>query len=818
MKRRLITVACVLAVVALAVAVGWYAGCKHAEDNKMNRDHKLPTPEQIAKLPPDGGEEYNRLVHETSPYLLQHADNPVDWYPWGPEAFAKAKAEDKPIFLSVGYSTCHWCHVMERESFERDDVAAILNKHYVAIKVDREERPDVDQIYMSATQRFTGSGGWPNSLWLTPDGRPWYAGTYFPREDAFGRPGFKTVLTALAKTWRERREDVNATADTMAEHIKRVSSAPPAESPPELSRELISAGAKAFAAAYDSDFGGFGGAPKFPPHGALRLLLSEHRRTKDKSLLDMATTTLDAMARGGIHDHLGGGFHRYSTDGRWLLPHFEKMLYDNAQLARVYVEAYSLTGDQAHRAAAVGIYEWVLREMADAGGGFHSALDADSEGEEGKFYVWRRDEIIEALGEKEGEIFCETYGVKEEGNFRDQASGEQPGTNILHLRGPIPAELSKRLAAGRATLLERRGGRVRPALDDKVVTSWNALMIGSLAYGGKHLNEPRYTAAARTAAEFILTHMRKDGRLLRTYRRGRAKLDAYLDDYAFLCDALIDLHEADGDKRWLAEAQRIADGMIARFGDPSGSGFFFTAADGQELLARTKDPFDSAIPAGNAIAARALARLAGHTGRREYAEAAKRTLETFAGLTERAPRGMATMLLALGDYLDVAPTVTSRPAGERPDAAAGVRPVSLAAFASALTVRPGEAINLRIRITTDEGWHINSNRPIQENLIPTSVALAPGSPAKLGDIIYPPGKEMTFAFSPEALSVYAGTVWVHATLTLGADAAPGPATVELLVNTQACNDRSCLAPQTHRLVLKVDVTRKAPAATKAVAK
>ena len=655
-KRYAVAGAGVLAAVSLLAGLVWYAGRDRPEEKVLQHEYKtLLTADQIAKLPPDGGAEFNRLIHESSPYLLQHASNPVDWYPWGPEALAKAKEQDKPIFLSVGYSACRWCHVMERESFSRTDVADILNKHYIAIKVDREERPDVDKVYMLATQMLTGSGGWPNSLWLTPDGKPWHAGTYFPREDSVNRRGFKTVLTQLAETWRNRRKDVDAQAESVAAHMRKYASATQAKSASKLDYELLSAATEQLSRSFDSRHGGFGGAPKFPPHDTLALLFHEYRRTKDKALLQMATATLDAMALGGIHDHLGGGFHRYSTDEKWFLPHFEKMLYDNAQLARAYVDAYLFTGNDRYKQVAAGVYECVLREMTDEDGAFHSAFDAESEGEEGKFYLWRRKEILDILGAEQGQVFCNVYGVEDEGNFRDEASGDKPGTNILHLREPIPIELSERLLANRGELLARRNLRIWPHLDDKVLTSWNALMIASMAYGGQHLKEPRYTASAEKAADFILEHMQSNGRLLRTFRRGgKARLDAYLDDYAFLGDALVDLYEATGEKRWLEEAQRLAQEMLKHYSDSSAGGFFFTANDHEELLLRTKDPFDSAVPAGNAVAARLLVRLSKHTTHEEYLNAAAETLQAFLGFMEQMPAATAGLLSASGVYLDAA--------------------------------------------------------------------------------------------------------------------------------------------------------------------
>ena len=793
------------------------AGAGLAEAGQTRKP--LPSANEIAKLPPDGGPEFNRLIHEKSPYLLQHARNPVDWHPWGLEALARAKKENKPIFLSVGYSTCHWCHVMERESFERQDVAALLNKHYIAVKVDREERPDVDRIYMLATQLMTGHGGWPNSVWLTPDGRPWYAGTYFPREDRLGRAGFKSLLVRLAEAWRTRRKDVLSRAEETSKVLKTYAAGGHVRATGRLSRELLDQAVGALGSAFDERSGGFGGAPKFPPHGALRLLFDRHRRTKDPAVLRMATRTLDAMARGGIHDHVGGGFHRYATDAVWLVPHFEKMLYDNAQLARAYVDGYVAAGEARYRHVARDTYEWVLREMADPAGGFHSALDADSEGEEGKFYLWSRKEVLDVLGKREGELFCRVYGVSEAGNFRDPVTGERPGTNIPHRADSItaaaarekvpPADLERRLSAARKKLLARRVRRVWPHRDDKVLAGWNALMIGSLAYGGRLLNEPRYTAAAEKAAGFVLTKMRKNGRLLRTYRAGQAKLNAYLDDYAFLADACLELHAATGKGRWLDEARLLAEALLSHHRDPAGGGFFFTSRDHGDLLVRTKEPADSAIPSGNAVAADVLVRLARLTGDRKYLDAAGDTLETFQGFMERMPTATGSLLVATAAYLDAAEPARKPPT--KPDALADKKPLRIEAYVSQRTVRPGGTVDLAVRIAIDRGWHINSHRPLQKHLTATAASLEKGPPAVLSDVTYPRGKEVRFAFHREALSVYEGTVWIRAVVRIGERARPGAVNLGVLITTQACNDRMCSPPETHALTLTLKVTPDAKA-------
>ncbi len=776
-------------------------------------------------LPPDGGPEFNRLIHQKSPYLLQHARNPVDWYPWGGEALARAKAEDKPIFLSVGYSSCHWCHVMERESFQREDIAALLNENFIAIKVDREERPDIDQIYMTATQLLTGRGGWPNSVWLTPDGKPWYAGTYFPPEDRLGRPGFKTLLSGLVELWRTRREQVERNAEEISQHMRQIASQRPSQADDQPTRNLAAKAVDQLRGSFDQRLGGFGAAPKFPPHGSLGLLFYQYRQTKDASLLHIATHTLAMMARGGIHDHVGGGFHRYSTDAEWLLPHFEKMLYDNAQLSRAYVDAHILTGEDDYRRVAVDIYEWVLREMTGEEGGFYSALDADSDGEEGKFYLWRRDEIISTLGQEEGELFCRVYSIEQGGNFRDQVSGQRPGTNIVHLKdslaqtarseGIAEAQLGARLAAARRKLLERRNQRIWPALDDKVLTAWNGLMIGSLAYGGRQLAEPRYIKAAQRAADFVLAKMRRDGRLLRTYRQGQAAINAYLDDYAFLASGLIELYESTGAKRYLDQAEVLMTVLLDHYHDQANGGFFFTSDDHEDLLLRTRDPFDKAIPSGNGVAAGVLVRLWHRTGKARYRQAARQSLDAFLPLMHQSPRSTESLILAASMYLDktgsgtatatsaTAATTQRKPA--QPDARSRQGPVYVEAFASRLTVRPGQLLEVALRLMIDPGWHINSRRPLQQYLVPTTVRLQPHPSARLAELAYPDGERISLSFSPEPLSVYQGQLWLRVPVAIAGDAKAGAIKLVLEVLAQPCNDKSCLAPHTHSLPITVEV-------------
>jgi uncharacterized protein len=600
----------------------------------------------------------NHLAAETSPYLLQHKDNPVDWYPWGPEALGRAKAEQKPIFLSIGYSACHWCHVMEHESFENPQIARLLNESFIPIKVDREERPDLDQIYMNAVQMMTGRGGWPMSVFLTPDLQPFYGGTYWPETSRGGMPGFDQILQAIAAAWRDRRPELATQAAELTKHLTTTQI--PAPTNGDLSEQLLHSAAAALTRSFDPHHGGFGGAPKFPHPMDLRLLLRVWRRgSRNDSLLRIVTTTLDKMAAGGIYDHLGGGFHRYSVDERWLVPHFEKMLYDNALLASCYVDGFLATSNAEYARVARETLDYLLRDMTDPAGGIYSTEDADSEGEEGKFYVWTPTEVEAVLGPDAAETFCYVYDVSEAGNFER--------SNILNLPKTIEQcakvrqldldRLRVDLAAWRAKLLAARDKRVRPGRDDKVLVSWNGLAIDALAHAAGALDDPRYLAAAAAAANFILTKMRRpDGRLLHVWR-GEAKLNAYLDDYACLANGLISLYEAGFEERYIDEGVRLADIILAHFADPSEGGFYFTADDHEALVARQQDWQDSSTPSGNAMAATALLRLGKLTGRRDYTDVAVGTLQAAAGLMERFPSAAGQMLAALDFHLGPTPEI-----------------------------------------------------------------------------------------------------------------------------------------------------------------
>ena len=602
----------------------------------------------------------NHLANETSPYLLQHVHNPVDWYPWGEEALEKARREDKPIFLSIGYAACHWCHVMERESFEDEAIGAYLNAHFVSIKVDREERPDLDDIYMTAVQLMTGQGGWPMSMFLTPDLKPFYGGTYFPPSPRMGMPGFSTILQSIQQAWQERRGDIVTSSDKVAGYIVHSARMAAPDGEP-LTEAFIDAAVEQLARSYDKYHGGFGDAPKFPSAPSMSILLRQFHRTGDTNARDIALHTLSAMARGGMYDHVGGGFHRYSVDEEWLVPHFEKMLYDNAQLAPVYLEAYQLTGDPFYRKVAEEIFAYQLREMTDETGGFYSTEDADSEGEEGKFYIWNWDELAAVLGKADASLFAAYYHCEKHGNFTSHESYHE-GLNIPHIRrdpariaeehGIELEELEQRMAQARQTLYEVRAKRVRPGLDDKILTAWNGMMISALARGHQVLDNSAYLEAAERAADFLLNTLRDDdGGLLRVYRRGVAKGPAFLEDYANLVNALVDLHEASYSRRWLGEANQLAAGMIERFWDAEGAGFFMTHEGHGPLIARQKPTYDGSEPSGNAVAVVALLRLALHTGNGDYRERAVQTMGANLEGLRSHPQGYLKMLEGLDYHL-----------------------------------------------------------------------------------------------------------------------------------------------------------------------
>jgi uncharacterized protein YyaL (SSP411 family) len=605
----------------------------------------------------------NALALETSPYLRQHAANPVDWLPWGPPALAAANARDVPLLISIGYSSCHWCHVMERESFEDPRVAALMNEEFVCVKVDREERPDVDALYMEAVQGMTGHGGWPLHVFLTPEQLPFYGGTYFPPEPRHGMPSWTQVLQAIAETWRENAAEIRAGGERVRARLSGGARLRPSAEP--LRASALDAAVQRLWESFDRANGGFGDrpnqAPKFPQAPVIELLLAHAAAGADLRsssaaaaaarasgrAAEMAFATLHAMAAGGIHDQVGGGFHRYAVDATWTVPHFEKMLYDNALLARAYLHGFQLTGEEGLRSTCEDTLDWGLREMRAPEGGFYSALDADSEGGEGSFYVWSLPELRAVLGEDASAAIA-WFGATAAGNFAGE-SGREVGLNVLEARGPEPPmEQRERI---RARLLEARGERPRPGLDDKRLTGWNALMIAALADAGAALEREDYLRAATACAEFVLGELRRDGRLLRTYSQGRATLDGYLEDYAFLLEALVVLFEATCQERWLTAARGLADELIARFEDPERGGFFSTADDHERLIARRKDIDDAPIPSGSSSAALGLLRLSELTGEHDYERHAVGVLRLLHELATRHPATFGHLLQALHWHL-----------------------------------------------------------------------------------------------------------------------------------------------------------------------
>jgi len=797
----------------------------------------------IAQEPAGGNHRpANRLAKETSPYLLLHAHNPVDWYPWGPEAFARAKAEKKPIFLSIGYSSCYWCHVMERESFMDPEIARFLNEHFVSIKVDREERPDVDQVYMAALQAFS-TGGWPMSMFLLPDGRPFYGETYLPPRDRQGISGFLTVLSGIDKAWREERGEIERAADGLTEIVRRKLGSSGSRRKPALTLAFAAAGRAALAEQFDPEFGGFGfnaqnpRRPKFPEPVNLVFLLDQERRDRRKkgvtrdsagspaaaSLsavkpgradpLFMVLFTLDRMARGGIRDQLGGGYHRYATSRYWIVPHFEKMLYDNAQLASVHLMAFELTGDARWRDEAEATFAFVAHTMTAAEGGFFSALDAETESGEGAYYVWSRDEVKDVLGAgPDVEVFSQVYGLKRESNF-------EGGRYVLLQPRPLaeqadklrttPEKLEALLSPLRTRMLAARENRPGPLRDDKIITAWNGLMIAAYADAYRILKNDAYRRAAEKCAEFLLSRLREPGgRLLRTYRAGQARLPAYLEDYAFLVHGLLRLHAATGESRWLDQARGLTDRMIADFSDTQEGGFFFTASDHESLLTRSKDPYDGALPGANSVAVLDLLAISRATGEKSYLEPARKTLESLSTALSQNPAAMPLLLVGLQEYLDArADHVLPGSSGEAALAPVPNRPVTASArIADAQEPAPGRVLEATVSIAIKEGWHIYANPTGVDVLKPTTLVLDPGQAAADLHVDYPPGQTKVLgSLGTEKVALYEGNVNIPFRVTLPRDARAGKTTVRLRLNYQPCDDRVCLAPASLAIPLEVSV-------------
>jgi hypothetical protein len=730
----------------------------------------------------------NRLILEDSPYLLQHAHNPVNWRSWGPEAFEAASREGRPIFLSIGYSTCHWCHVMEVESFDNVEIARLMNERFVCIKVDREQRPDVDEIYMTAVVMTTGHGGWPMSSFLTPEGKPFFGGTYFRPQQ------FASLLVRVGELWQTQQDRLRQDAERIAEALAQEAAA--RGQARSLGAEAIERAVRQILAQHDDRLGGFGGAPKFPHEPELLLLLQTALRGGPAEALEAAAQTLSAMARGGIYDQVAGGFARYSTDERWLVPHFEKMLYNQAHLSRAYLESYRLTGDPFHARVARQTLEYVLRDMSSAQGAFYSATDADSEGEEGLFFLWTPAELRAALEPEEAELALDLFQVTDRGNFE--------GKNILYLPVPLEVyarkrrldlgELLRRVDALRERLYQVRERRVHPLRDDKVLTSWNAMMITAFVAGFEALGERRYLDAAARAAEFLWKHNRRGpGQLWRVHLEGSSSVPATQEDHAYLAEALVALYDATGEALWLERSREVADAMLARFWDAAQGGFYMSAEGvDPHLIARPKSPNDGAIPSGNSVAVRALVRLAARTGHAEYRSKAEQTLAAFAPAVERYAAGYSYLLVGADELLH-------GEAGARRYAAAG------AVRAEARLEPEGAAagrvvVELRLR----GGWHVNAHEPLAENLVPTTLELAEARGGwTLGAVDYPPAKTVRLGFQPEPLAVYEGRVELAAGLTWDPKDLGEAPVLPLRLRLQACDEQSCRLPET--LALRVPV-------------
>ena len=791
----------------------------------------------------------NRLAHETSPYLLLHAQNPVDWFPWGPEALEKARTEGKLIFLSIGYSSCHWCHVMEHRVFSNPEIAKLMNEHFVNIKVDREERPDIDDVYMTALtvyQQAIGSrqgGGWPLSMFLTPDARPLAGGTYYPPADEGGRMGFPTLIKNVVDAWRDRRKDMESNADLLTRAVKLSMSTRAPTEPSMPDRELVTSLAKNFAASFDAEQGGFGfnpaapDRPKFPVPAKLALLQYEAKRSGDEQAAKMLYFTLDRMALGGIHDHLGGGFHRYSTDRFWRVPHFEKMLYDNAQLADAYADAFRQTNNAWYRTVAEGAIDFVLRDLTDAGGAFYAALDADSEGDEGKCYLWTRAELAAVLPGDALRLFETVYGLAGppdiDGAYVLKLSRSLPDLAVeLKLQ---PSQLERRLTEMRGKLLAARRKRPQPMRDNKVLTSWNGLMIRALAHAGAIFERPDYLQAAEKAADFVLSEMRdSQGRLLHSWCANQARLNAYLDDYAFLVEGLLALHLATREEKWVNAARRLNDAQMELFWDDAQKGCFFTAHDHEPLLARTKSPYDAVLPSGNSVAVRNLLRLASLSRQPAYRDRAREILELFTPLMESSPGGMTNMALALGEYLDDpnfavghAQATAAEESPEKPSivlAAGGEtskkndpakkkkdEPVAAELFLNVDRLPPGGTCKILVVLNIAAPWHVNANPAQPDYMVPTQVSLKSKSGVTLAEIKYPAGEKLEMVGAEMPLLVYTKQARLFGVLEVPEEAAGAAEELTVAVKYQACNDEKCLAPKTLNLPLEVKVAQRGEA-------
>lgn len=808
---------------------------------------------QEASPPGNKAERTNRLATESSPYLLLHAHNPVDWYPWGPEAFEKARKENKLVFLSVGYSSCYWCHVMERNVFSNEAIAKTLNEHFVCIKVDREERPDIDDIYMTALQVYfqmigsPSNGGWPLSMFLTPDAKPVAGGTYFPPEDSEGSQGFPTVLEKLLDVWKNQHEQMLANADIISNETQRLMRPKIALKTIEINDKLTSTAFAAIASSFDPEFGGIDfnarnpEGPKFPTPTKLNFIQQVLRRTPNPEVAQLLDLTLIQMACGGIRDHVGGGFHRYSVDRRWSVPHFEKMLYDQAQLTDVFVEGFRTSHNPVYKQVAEEILEFVTREMTSPEGAFYSAIDAETDGIEGEYFVWEASEIGDILGDS-AERFKEAYRIKdlsdfEHGNVLRLSPRRLPKSATAAQeegKGLANSELDE-FTADRKKLLAVRNLRKKPLRDEKVLTCWNGLMIGAFARAASPLQHPEYVRVAEKAATFLLENLRDpQGRLLHVWTGNQAKLNAYLDDYAFLIDGLLALYDATEDSKWLKSAKRLQDEQLRLFLDETNGGFFFTSHHHEELLARTKNSYDGVLPAGNSVSARNLIRLSKLTGIEAYREEARATIELLASSMEQSPRGLANLALAATELLEaeretkgadtrevtaeVTPAAAQQPAASKEPVVVLAdqkeeRPkkdelVTGRAYLSTDKLPPGGTSQFLVLLDVKEGWHINANPPSQEHLIPTKVTFKSKAGAKLSDPKYPKGHGFKFEGEEAEVDVYEGEVAIRGVVTVPEKAAGQMDEMEISITYQACNDTGCRPPKTIKLTGKLAVANR----------
>lgn len=769
-----------------------------------------------AAEPMNSKEKPNRLAQESSPYLLQHAHNPVDWYPWGAEAFEKAKKENKPIFLSIGYSSCHWCHVMEVESFSDKGIAEIMNKHFVCIKVDREERPDIDEIYMTAVHVLGARGGWPLNLFLMPDGKPIIGGTYWPKTDrdmGDGRTmrGFDSVLKLIAENYATKQDEMRQQAETVAEHTSEaLERTAKLVAIVDLDRKLAEGPADALREQLDPQYGGFGNpdvgflGTKFPMPASLGAVLEQAHRSDNADLKKLARLTLEKMAYGGMYDQLGGGFHRYSTERTWTVPHFEKMLYDNAQLVELYARAQELDPQPLYARVIRETLAFIQREMTSPAGGFHSALDADSEGKEGVFYIWTPKEIETVLTPEEAALFRAAYGVTGKPNFEEEfiLTVPKPLAEFATDRKLTEAELEKKLQTAREKLLERRSHRVRPFLDTKILTAWNGQMIAGYAAAGRVLHDPAYVQSASKAAEFLLKNLRtKDGRLMRTYNtnaegKSSAKLNAYLDDYAFLVHGLLELHQATKDARWLNEAKSLTDDMLKWYGQEGHGGFYYTSSDHEKLFARPKEYSDGAQPSGNGIAARNLVKLASLSGDAKYLQAAHKSLAQFAGILKTNPSAAPMLGEALHEYLHVAgnkPVLAQKEPGKpaiSADKATRTDEIASLAIISTLPGADGKQ-TITVTITIDRPWHIYAHDAGSQNSARSSVVFRCNGKELPATIDYPAGKKIVDAKQGDYFT-YEGSIAIKAVVDR-----PKDGELEVVVKLRACTegaDSRCLLP------------------------